>query len=231
MPEYKILSFDPGMKTFGYCVSTYDESVLNIIDANTYNLEMLYREFDLCKRFYPMVYTKVAILRKIVLKLLMEHKPDYITCEAAFYNPGRPSAFSSLLRFIYTLDEVIYKVCKKSVYKLAPLIVKKVSHSKIGGKATKDDMKVALLENINKGIITSNIDVEYIDEHAVDASLIGYAFTQLWIPIITAKLLPPCIVTYTRGVDKDIERIYKKMEEKHMCCKLNIKKKKRKKKK
>ena len=227
MPIYKILSFDPGMNTFGYCISTYDECTYTILDANTYNLETLYREFDKCKRYYPVVYTKTAILRKIILKLLMEYKPNYIACEAAFYNPSRPSAFSSLLRFIHTLDDTSYRICKKVVYKLAPLIAKKVSHSKIVGRATKDDMRIALSENIEKGIIESEINISDLDEHAIDASLIGYAFTQLWIPIITAKLLPPCINTYTKAVERDIKNIYKKMEKKNMSCSILSKKKRK----
>lgn len=217
---YKILSFDPGMHTFGYCISTYDEHDFIIKDAGTYDLEMLYKEFDKCKRYYPIVYTKNAILRKLLLKLIRESKPDYIASEAAFYNPSRPAAYASLLRFIYTLEDTVYTILKKNTYKMAPLMIKKVSHSKVKGKATKDDMKVALQENINNEIIQTKLDISKLDEHAIDASLIGYAFTQLWLPLITAKLIHPSIVTFTVKMDKSIDKLYKKMLSDKKSCKL-----------
>lgn len=220
MSLYKILSIDPGMNTFGYCISTYDEFNYTILDANTYNLEILYKEFDKCKRYYPIVYTKVAILRKLILKLMNENKPDFITSEAAFYNPSRPAAYASLLRFIHTLEDTIYTVYKKNTYRLAPSIIKKISNAHLGGQADKNDMKEALLKNISNKNIKTKIDISQLDEHAIDASLIGYAFTKLWIPIITAGIVPPKITNYTHTLEKDINKIYKKMLEKNSKCKL-----------
>lgn len=229
MPTYKILSFDPGMSTFGFCVSTYDECRFVIRTAKTYNLDEAYKKCSPDKKGkYNINCIKSHILYRFVSDLLVKYRPNFIASEAAFYNPGRPSAYASLLRFIYTLDDIVYRGYGKNVYKMAPLIIKKVASSNVGGKATKEDMREALNNRISKGYIKSSFDIGILDEHAIDASLVGYAFAKLWIPIITASLLSPKITTYTRSVEIDIRNIYEKMEQKRAHC--NVTKPRRKKK-
>lgn len=228
MANYTILSIDPGLTTCGYAYSIYDEDAFHVNAAGTTNTEDILRNHPE-KLQYPANTLKSDILADSFQQLIVTYMPQYVVTEAAFYNPSRPAAYASLLRCIFTLEHVLH-TANAVLYKIAPMLIKKESQSTAGAMANKDEMKDALLQlTETKDIILSeDIDIEELSEHAIDAIHVGRAFTRLWLPLLTAKLIPPRCTTYTKKLRVDVERMFMRMCLRNARCKVNFGKKKRK---
>ena len=232
MFSYRILSIDPGLSTCGYCISEYiDEYKLTIIKAGTIDVTSIlpvYKQTYKDTLFFNESVIRTNIIRIEITKLLNEYDPDYIVSESAFYNPSRPAAFASLLNCIYCVDELLYNRYtnnivnipnKGKLYKIPPLLIKQAS-SVFGARSDKDNMYHALLYLIENNLISINksVDINKLDEHAIDAIHISNAFCKLWIPVIVSKLIPERITIYTKHIRKHVDQLYKKMISKQAKC-------------
>lgn len=228
MAEYTILSIDPGLTTCGYAYSIYDEDAFRVNAAGTIDTEDILRNHPE-KLQYPANTLKSDILADRFQQLITTHTPQYVVSEAAFYNPSRPAAYASLLRCIFTLEHVLH-AANIVLYKIAPALIKKESQSVAGAMADKNEMKDALmrLTETKDILLSEDVNTEELSEHAIDAIHVGKAFTKLWLPLLTAKLVPPRCTTYTKKLRMDIERTFMRMCLRSARCRVNFGKRKKK---
>lgn len=223
--SYTLLSIDPGINSLGWAIS------------QCYPNQLIIEKFG---TLYPTVYPKGSklkgdskhysdriigsrILRIWLKEIIATYQPDYICSEDAFYNPGRPSAFTSLLIAIYAMESKLYAMYTNGeintpesakIYKLAPTTIKMIMHhelTEIGGKAEKSDMTNALRLRVDKKQIKfaqykKFPSIEDLTEHSVDAICIGYGFTQLWKPLLEAEILENRMTAFTKSVRKLLKK-------------------------
>lgn len=218
--SYTLLSIDPGAHNLGAAISKFDDNNFQVqkfysLVPSKYPAEMRKH----IKHFTDRTLTG-KVISAMVRDLVLEYQPDFIVSEDAFYNPGRPNAFISLLVCIYAAESELYRLLcedlisdpdRAKLYKIPPTLVKKIVSDVVGGKASKDDMTAAMEQQVLSGNIKFDAHAEgtcphreAFTEHAVDAICIGYAFTKLWYPIIQAKALPAKITSLNKATKRHL---------------------------
>lgn len=188
----RILSFDPGSTNMGWAISEYivdtgDFLVLNygIFKASKIAKKRKDEVLDFGQRLISL-----SVINEEVEKLLNSHQPHYVVTEDAFFNPGTPQAYISLLLCIHTVEQTLYRTFRngklkhqsaKKLYKIAPSTIKMI----ISGKGS--NFKQQVIDSIvnNEQITFKNVQVDDVGnpivsliEHEADAVAGGFAFAK-----------------------------------------------------
>lgn len=225
MNAYTVLSIDPGMHNLGYAFSKITDKGFFVIEHGTKQPS----KYTGILRKHNKHFTDRTLTGKVISSFIEDAifhlNPDYICSEDAFYNPIRPTAYTSLLIAIYAIESKLYHLYSDGViaedtvnsaklYKIPPTLVKKVMSETVGGKANKFDMYDALKAQTEKGMISFMSErikhcpkLDNFTEHSVDAICIGYAFTKIWKPIIDNNILDKKCTGFTKAIRNHLKKI------------------------
>lgn len=168
-----ILSIDPGTYNLGYAVFKVDIDSFEIKDAFAWTVAAI--KLDTFKD--SMIETHGEKMARIVaikenFKNVLEHyEPLIVVSESPFFNVKRPSAAGPLYELFGVLHQTLYQWDNsKPLYIIDPKTVKKTvgaSHN-----AKKDEVRKC----ISKIKELSLICIDFLDEHSIDATAVGYTY-------------------------------------------------------
>lgn len=180
----KILSFDPGLTCTGWALTEYDlvngtayipkRGQIEGRKALTKNKEKLV--------IFPSQIIQLQQIEEDIIHLT-RYKPDYVVTEAAYYQPGRLSAYAALVLCINTIERVIYSQLYKPIFRLAPQCVKRLTANE--AQATKMTIQEAILSNKDITLKeTKQNPINKMSEHEADAIAVMWAFIKNELPSI-----------------------------------------------
>lgn len=182
MAKHTLLCVDPGIN-LGLSVLEVDRDTRNIkvLDARTSILN------DIAKHYYEelldnqgIIIARIIVIEDLIKKYGEYWCPDFIIHETAFSAHGR--RFGGSIESFASLRENILGIrlaaCKFDqsipVVSVNPSTVK---YCVVGAKSDdKDQIKKGLKTKSN--IDLSEVDLDSLDQHAIDAIAIGYTFVQ-----------------------------------------------------
>ena len=199
----RIISIDPGLSTLGWAISNLDKITgkFNVLKFGSIKASKNAIKQKELVETYGKQLVALNIINQEIKKLIYDSVPNYAVSEDAFYNPGTPNAFKSLLLCLNTIDNILFNIsyykeeCNlpdtaKKLYKIPSKEVKKIMSGT--GSSFKLDMLQALKDRMESGDIIisslSNYPIEsigsFINEHEVDAISVGYAFAKNIYPTL-----------------------------------------------
>lgn len=168
----RILSIDPGGTTAGFCITDYDEvnDACYIMDAFTVHLDKLVKQqYSNELNFYGEKITKLFALKDVTQKVLSTWQPYYIVSEGPYLG-SFVTAFASLTSCVCAIR---FAVREYSSYKdltvIDPATVKKA----IGVSGKSGDKELVRLAIAKRPLFYTDITLDKIDEHSVDAIAVG----------------------------------------------------------
>jgi Holliday junction resolvasome RuvABC endonuclease subunit len=170
----KIVALDPGLNNTGVSSILFDYNSRSIVGIAAYTI----KTEDLIKKHYMTNYLDDRTIKQLMLKekfieTVEFFKPDVVISEAPFFYSSKPVAFKALVEVINLFKMVLAESYPQTPFvQLEPLMVKK--HVKSLNIHDKDSTKEALeVLGLSKYLLLNTLD-----EHAVDAISIGYAFLK-----------------------------------------------------
>lgn len=176
----RILSIDPGGTTAGFCITDYDDVTGKsyVVDAHTVHLDKLVKQYysDECK-FYGEKITRLYALKDAVFKVLESWEPFYIVSEGP-YMGSFVTAFASLTSCVTAIRFAARELSGyKDVTVIDPATVKK----SIGVSGKSGDKNLVRLAISKRDITYTNVSLDDLDEHSVDAIAVGQWFIDTCI--------------------------------------------------
>lgn len=174
--NYNYLAIDPGLNNTGIAIfnMNYKTLELNSIHAFTIVTDKLRDNTVLDNDIYSDRMIKLWKIRSAMIEVLTVYCPANIVCESPFFNRFRPTAYASLVEVLSVFNSVIVEYNPNIMFEpIAPLLVKKTvgAGMETGKLDVKDSIKrIPYIMNI----LMNN--VEYLDEHSIDAIAIGYTY-------------------------------------------------------
>lgn len=169
-----ILAIDPGLNNLGFSHLVYNHNtdIINSISAHTFKSELAVTDYEL-SQYLDDRTIKLLAIKDHFNSIITANLFDIIVCEAPFFYPGKPQAYKALVEAINTMKLHAATVAPMIPFiQLEPLMVKR--HVKSLNVSSKDSTKDALkLLDIEK-----YIDLDALDEHAVDSISVGFAFLK-----------------------------------------------------
>ncbi len=221
--RYTVLAIDPGMNNLGYSFSIFNQDTQIVVDYGTVQPSSYEKPIRSRRRYFSDRVMTGRIISKLIVELIDTFHPDFLCSEDAFYNPSRPTAYTSLLIAIYAIESVLYlkyedgdyeDIHETLLYKIPPKLIKKIfAYDAEAGKSTKMDMFEALKKHVASGETCFMNQVRYelpsIDtftEHSVDSIGVAYCFSKVWIPIIDEKILPIRETSFTKSIRAHLKK-------------------------
>lgn len=175
---YNFLAIDPGSNFLGLAVYTIDPSYNSILNIKTFSIIVEYvpAPFYVNSDLYSGRTEKLLKINEEIRRFLIYYNIKLVVCEAPFYNRLRPTAYGPLVEVMATIQKTVLEYNNEVPFlTVEPSVIKKaVGAGHISGK---DEVKKAIGANPE---ITSKLEINLnlIDEHAVDAIAIGYTFLK-----------------------------------------------------
>lgn len=169
-----ILSFDPSGECVGFCIAVVDREHNKMVPvhAGTIYINRHLKEYQSLIDLHGLRFARMLCLRDAVTSLLHAWHPTHVVSEAAFL--GRfAAAFGSLTECIVTIKHAVYEY-KKTIFvdTIEPSVVKEMLG--VPGNSPDKSLVCAALQK-NTHVVLSDIKIDDLDEHAVDAIGIGHA--------------------------------------------------------
>ena len=173
-----IIGIDPGTDSLGLSVITFDVRNLDILytQAQTFVGSKLdaFNKWD--EMTHHARFTRINALKQAIFSCLLHYKPLQIVSEAPFFNPSRPGAYLALVEICSSIRQVVYEYDPwRSLYMVEPSILKKTIGAK-GGDG-KEAIKNAVIAKRDELKILNNSELEWFDDHSIDA--IGAAYCRM----------------------------------------------------
>lgn len=174
-----ILAIDPGVNFLGLSlikkVDRDDTFSIEVVHTALINntLKQTDEEKSLSARYGSRAPKIIKIISEIK-NYYEQYKFTDIVIEGPFFNAIRPQAYGSLVEVINSIKfSIAINYCIK-FHVLEPLLVKKIFSN--NHMAKKVDMKSALMQRVNEGLIVLDKDVNTLSEHEIDSIAIGFSF-------------------------------------------------------
>lgn len=173
----RYISIDGGTLTAGACYFSIEDGKMVVHETTLFDV----RRDDPAYRYIQIRHGELtARLVRLQDQLSdwvvdLPHPPLILVYESHFINTRRPTSVIPLVRFMQAVDHVMVANGIRTEY-IAPQEMKKAI--RVTGrlaKADKDIVKRAIQGLIDEGEIESEIDLNEISEHEIDAIGIGYA--------------------------------------------------------
>ena len=171
MDTINILSIDPGTN-MGVTITTISVPDLKIVNIDTTVIDLsVYAANDPLNKN---LLLRLNVIKDFIYHMMITYNPHILAMEAAFVNSRFPKSVMYLSQYIAAIEMTVYE-CNPyiRIFNYPPKLVKRIVNA--GGKADKDDMKIAV-SNISE--IAQCVDVTYVSEHEVDSIAIGYTLIQ-----------------------------------------------------
>lgn len=169
MNNIKIIAIDPGTHFTGLCYLTVNNNIISIEHVETIEA-LLLDDNTLSNYLHGSTWTRIINLSNYISSFAQKINPDYFCSEKNYISLNVHSGL--------TIGELITAV-RTQVYLFNPYIRFEIFEASsvkknIGVKGTsgdKEDVKNAIL-NLNLQN-NSNIDLNLLDEHSIDAIAVG----------------------------------------------------------
>lgn len=174
---YNIIAFDPGTQTTGVAIMEIDSRTDNIISILPFTLhsKRLPVHAPLTDIHSNRLHQLFAF-QHYISELFLDYRPSAVIAEAPFYYRKCPGAYQPLLEVVAMLQRCVVDysfTCEFHTYE--PLVVKRYIGAALS--SDKNSVKTAILSN-SSVISKVTCDLEQLDDHAIDAIAVGYAFLQ-----------------------------------------------------
>jgi Holliday junction resolvasome RuvABC endonuclease subunit len=173
-----IMSIDPASGSMGLTLSEYDLDThqFHLIESSTINTDRLLSSaiIDTYSTVSPN-FIRLHLIAKLLEKKIREYDPHILVHEAAYCNPRLVTAFRSLTRF----ESMIQMLTLSMPYALPVKVIEATKIKKeVGAKGgDKNLVKRGILRLIDDGaIIPHHVNINTLDEHAIDSIAIGYTY-------------------------------------------------------
>lgn len=176
--ECYISGIDPGTNTLGFSLIQIDPIDLSIlcIKAETFRSDKMLDTNDILISTYGERVAKLMAHKNNLLRLFRYYKPIVICCESPFFNRLRPGAYGALMETMFAIKTAAIeydRYIKFNTYE--PSIVKK----SIGANSIGDKLNVLkAMFAIDEIKDTTEIPLELLDDHSIDAIAVGYTFLK-----------------------------------------------------
>lgn len=173
MTPMRMVSIDPGTSTIGVAVHEFDDRLLKmiVVDAATIDAGFLaHRYYEDRVRTHGDKHARLYALRIAILRYLNAWSPATVCCEAPYM--GRfPQAYGALVESISAIRYGIelYDPAMR-LYLFDPATVK-VAVGVSGKSGDKNAIRGAIRRQAD---LELRVNVDLLDEHAVDAIAVGY---------------------------------------------------------
>ena len=184
---FNALFLDPGLNNTGvsvYRIDQYDCKVLSI-EAGTLKAIRLIDDSGIDDEVHEERVIKRLQMGRGLRAWLEIYRPDIVVTESPFFDRKKPNSFQILSEVLTTLyDEVLRYNRMVRFQKLAPQAVKKSLG--VAGIKGKEIVKEAvektplIMEHFSRGI-------DHLDEHAIDATAVGYAWLKTKSELFTGE--------------------------------------------
>ncbi len=177
--DYRILSFDPGSYFLGMAVSALNKDLtLSVLHAETFKVE---RAIDVHGHDYILYgerYLRIKAISEYVDQCFQTWYPSASVIELPYLGK-QASAFGSLKEIVLTLKNAcINATPNRPPFLYEPSVIKKAA--KVSGKSGDKSLMLNAVKNL-PDLDLNGIDVTGLDEHSIDAILIGYAHLKFGI--------------------------------------------------
>lgn len=176
---YQIMGIDPGLNFTGLSVLTVDAQTKAILSvfATTLVNKRLPDQTRLDIEFIPERLIKLYKLKDAITLALHTYQPIVMVCESPFFNPTMPNAFGSLVETLNFIRQALVEFNPNIPFTtVAPLQVKATVGA--GSQKGKLDMKACVMAREDIMSVLQN-DIETLDEHAIDAIVVGYTLLRM----------------------------------------------------
>lgn len=176
----RIMSIDPGGTTTGIAITDLDmlTGKCYIVDSHTIHLDKLIkRKYGHNVIIYGEKFARIIALKEAMTKLLVAWQPEYIVSEGPYLG-SFVTTFASLTSCVMAIRLAIYEwEPYKDVTVLDPATVKKA----VGVSGKSGDKNLMRIAVAKRGLIFTDVLLEKLDEHSVDAIAVGQAYIELFI--------------------------------------------------
>lgn len=176
--NYNILAIDPGLNRTGISIYGLDMTKSVITDITSFTLvnEKLPDEIEFEELYHPERVFKLYRLKHAFTNVLLNYRPIAVVSESPFYSSFRPSAYASLVEVISHLHDCVINCNPNTLFRsVEPMVVKKTIGASLS--SNKGSVKDAVMGN--KTIMdVMTIDINSLDEHAIDSIAVGYTFLK-----------------------------------------------------
>lgn len=179
--RFVVVGIDPGTNSVGFSRIEIDCFSWEIkeIWATTLHVDKLQRYDGFVLGPHAERTGKLLKLRQSMTLMLNWARPHHVCCESPFYNRLRPGAYGPLVEAIFALKMASFDHDPLIPFTtLEPSTIKKAMGA--GAIARKEKVKEAVMENMTV-IKTAIVDVDQLDEHAIDAIAVGYSHWHLFL--------------------------------------------------
>lgn len=179
----RILAIDPGTDTMGIVVVDVDIETFHptLVDECTINAKKSHQVKDKLSEHNTLLNRDIqlAYIEEKLRDILRQVEPDTIASESPFLNPSNVTSFEALTECFKMIRTTVYAYRPSMmVYRIAPAVAKSaVGVSHMG--TDKHDIYKGVERCIATGYLTSNVDIEAMSEHAVDAVTVSIAHIKL----------------------------------------------------
>lgn len=171
---FRYMSIDPGTNSLGIAINgidlqTGEKKVLHSTTTNIDRLvEWMYGETVI--PIHGLRYAKVLCCQEVIFKFLVSWNIQAVVSESPYM--GRfPQAFSALVECMQAMRMAAYRYNPNMPFNVIdPSTVKMV----LGVKGNSGDK--SLMTSAVTRVVGDHHDVQYLDEHAIDAIAVGHAF-------------------------------------------------------
>lgn len=178
-PElYRLLAIDPGTTKLGVCILHYDcvSSQVSLHTAFTIDADKAARTYQTVRLVHGNRFTRLLALRDALFRIMINFEVHGIASECPYM--GRfPQAFAALTECLTSIRSATHRYdTLLALHEIDPSTVK--MNVNVNGKSgDKQLMTDAVNSLIMSGRIlnTGLVNINALDEHAIDAIAVGYA--------------------------------------------------------
>jgi Holliday junction resolvasome RuvABC endonuclease subunit len=176
-PVERILSIDPGTNTLGVAILRIQGPNTALEYAFTLQVGKLYTRYPLIIENHGDKVAKLYTVQQDLLKLMEAWKPTYLVSEGPFMG-SFPAAYAALVECLDAIRRAVLKYDETlPLTVISPSIVKKSIG--VSGKSGDKTLVRAALSTKEAFTIMTDISLNNLDEHAIDAIAVGLAFRKL----------------------------------------------------
>lgn len=175
-PVFRVFSIDPGTNTLGVAVLDIDmvKDCITVQHAATLHIGKMSNNYPQIAAIHGDRVTKLYVVEKALVRMFISWMPDAITSEAP-YMGAFPQAYAALVECVSAIRRAVIKFDRSMPFPtFDPATVKK-SVGVSGKSGDKSAMNHAVL-HIPNLVFNGQVVVADLDEHAIDAIAVGYAY-------------------------------------------------------
>lgn len=170
----RVLSIDPGTQNLGsaFSIADYTNKQFRVEYGYTFDVDNLVNKVNIdLKQSHSRNIAMYQSVYWLTLNLCWNFHPDWVLCESPYLNSKFPVSYALLTLCTQAVEHAVKDYSSAVLFDyIDPASVKRGVGVK-GNSGDKELMKKAIMSHPS---IVSNLDINYFDEHTIDAIAIGF---------------------------------------------------------